>query len=507
MDREINPVAIKRFSRWRKDPILFTKDCFPGFYKDMTTQQADFLNSLRDLVWAKILVNGKRPHTPEQAELARKRGISVRSGKGTGKNAVISIGIFWFMTCFPKPRLACTAPTASQLSSNLWSELAKWLRWVDPKTKKESNPLRNYFELTSRSLFLKKYKGKEWFAFARTAQRNSSEDDQARTLQGLHADYLMVVVDEASGVPDAVMRPFDSTMTGLCNILIVMFNPNSRKGFAAAQHLDPVESEHWILKHWNAEDCEHIMADQIRYMKEKYGEHSDMYRVCVLGEFPRSESGSAIPWELVMDGVRAELESVDAPIHMGIDPGGGGDPTEICIRKGPKVVGFYEMDEVLADRVVDKTLDLVAKFEPDKIFVDANGLGHGIYSYLLKFLGGARVYSVKTQRTAFKDDQFVNLRDELIWRVREALEVGLDIPNDDGLINEMTSPGYTTVSNRVKVDPKDPKRSTNKLDSLALTFYHKDQYTMADHSKQKEKDRYWPFPDVDDTDPVSWMAF
>lgn len=514
----LNPLVLKWLKRWRQDPVRFAWDIFR--FKP-TPQQKLVMEDAAKLVRCKLKAHFGHPMEEWEVEYSKKRGISVRSGKGTGKNAVMAVLVFWFLLCFHKPKVPCTAPTKAQIEANLWSELSKWLTSSDPETGKKVCPLRSVFQLRGTKLHLKNdvYDGKEWFALARTAQKTGSDEEQARTLQGFHADHMMILVDEASGVSEPVFRPFDTTLTGRNNWIFLSFNPNSRRGFAARTHLDPKERRHWLLHHWNAEECPIVSEDHVEYMREKYGTDTDMYRVNVLGEFPEQESGSVIPWEFAYDAVTREIleEQVSGfPTHMGIDPGAGGDPTVVALRQGPKVIGFWETGEIRTDDVVEWVMGLIANWQPDKIFIDKAGVGHGVYSYIKRYVGH-NVYGLNVGKSAFTKNRFAGLRDELWWRMREAFEEGMDIPEDEELIVELTAPRYDRPGGKIKVDDKKALRSrigrsTNRADALIHTFYHDAKYDLQKDSQIKEdlkkgrRHRYLFDDDDDDFGPLGWMS-
>ena len=72
-----------------------------------------------------------RPSSQQAAALATfldHKRHTIRSGHGTGKDAFASWVVLWFLTCFPYPKIMCTAPTARQLNDILWAELSKWTR-------------------------------------------------------------------------------------------------------------------------------------------------------------------------------------------------------------------------------------------------------------------------------------------------------------------------------------------------------------------------------------------
>jgi len=111
--------------RWSKDPEIFIREALG--IKSLTTQQRDACLAIKDLMWAKIKVGTGKKTTDREKELSKKIGISIMSGKGTGKDALTAMLIIWFLCCFPRPLIPCTAPTGHQLSDVLWSEINKCL--------------------------------------------------------------------------------------------------------------------------------------------------------------------------------------------------------------------------------------------------------------------------------------------------------------------------------------------------------------------------------------------
>ena len=123
--------------------------------------------------------------------LAENTMTSVRSGHGVGKSAVEAWAVIWFLLTRPFPKIPCTAPTAHQLNDILWAELNKWRR---------NNPLLEQELIwTHERLYLRGYP-EEWFAVARTASKPDA-------LQGFHAEHVLYIIDEASGVDDLIFEP------------------------------------------------------------------------------------------------------------------------------------------------------------------------------------------------------------------------------------------------------------------------------------------------------------
>ena len=200
----MNPYVLRKLKEWRHSPLLFVTECIGA---TPSTQQAKALASF-----------GKSKRT------------SIRSGHGTGKDAFASWIIFWFMVTRPFAKVACTAPTARQLNTVLWSELSKWQR--------KSSILQDEFVIQKDKLFHKHSK-EEWWCRAISPAVKASKEEQAETLAGLHGDHLLIVVDEASGVPDPIFVPLEGAMTQEDNRVLLIGNPTKNTRYLHETQSDP----------------------------------------------------------------------------------------------------------------------------------------------------------------------------------------------------------------------------------------------------------------------------
>ena len=112
--------------RWAKDHEVFVRE---ALRVDLVTkQQVAGLAAVRSLVHSKLKRHAGVSMTDAEMATAKKDGLSIMSGAGTGKDAFTSWVILWFLFCFPSPKIPCTAPTAHQLRDVLWAEINKWIR-------------------------------------------------------------------------------------------------------------------------------------------------------------------------------------------------------------------------------------------------------------------------------------------------------------------------------------------------------------------------------------------
>lgn len=91
--------------------------------------------------------------------------ISIRSGHGVGKTALLSWLILWFICTRADARIPCTASTHSQLRDILWPEIAKWLGKLPLQYQQA-------IEWQVERIVWKERKN-TWFAVARTARKEN----------------------------------------------------------------------------------------------------------------------------------------------------------------------------------------------------------------------------------------------------------------------------------------------------------------------------------------------
>ena len=154
---------------------------------------------------------------PYQEDLLRavgrgERKISVRSGHGTGKSTALSWSMLWFcLFRFPN-KVVVTAPTTAQLYDALFAELKRWIGELPQALQILLEVKADRVELIAAP--------SEAFISART-----SRAEQPEALAGVHSDNVMLVVDEASGVPEQVFEAASGSMSGHNATTILAGNP------------------------------------------------------------------------------------------------------------------------------------------------------------------------------------------------------------------------------------------------------------------------------------------
>ena len=495
--------AVELTSRWQEHPEYFVIEALGV---KPTRQQTEALKTIGLLVRTKLKYLQKQPLTPEETELVSKLGISIMSGKGTGKDAFASWVTVWFHSMFKNSKVIVTGPSRDQLRDVFMAETGKWVNRTD-ENDEPCFVFRDNIRLQADKIFSidpdrPDEEGKSWFVRLRTPPKNSNEETQSKNMDGLHEDYMMVVVDEADGVREPVITSLVTTLTKPVNFAVMIFNPTKNYGYAYNSHYGP-ESNYWIKIHWDSRDSENVDPMTTQRIMETYGEGSVEYRVNVLGLPPEQSSDTLIPREWLDHArEREDYEVDDSTLRiMGVDPSRqGDDPAGIVIRDGWKIVEFLEYKIPDTMDLADQLAEVFLEYECDLMFIDCIGNGAGVFDNLRRrFPSKVRGVDVSTKPTD-KRKKYHRLRDQLWWTVRETFASHLvTIPNGHKLtrkfINELSimrrdpldeSGGKIKIEGKAKMKARGLK-SPNLGEAFMVTMACNDAAYVSKTKPEPEK--------------------
>lgn len=400
--------------------------------------------------------------------LVRKRRLSVRSGHGVGKSAFLAWTILWFLCCYFPCKVPVTAPSAHQLSDVLWAELAKWHRVLNERLP----DLGGQFEWTADE-FRMKQAPKESFAAARTARQEKPE-----ALQGFHSDNLLILVDEASGVPDIIFEVGQGALSSPGSFAVLCSNPTRLSGFFFDTHHKL--RERWATLRVNGEECPLVGSQFREDIAHQYGRTSSVYAVRVEGDFPRSEDDVVIPLHLLEDARVREVEAY-GEILWGVDVARFGVDRTTLVKRCTNATlekhmawGGNDLMQT-AGRIYAEWLQTPKDLQPITILVDVIGVGGGVADRLSEL--GLPIAGINVAEEASISEKYSRLRDELWFNAREWLmKRDCKLVEDETLVAELSLPKYGFTSNgKLKVESKDEMKkrypqSPDVADAFCLTF-------------------------------------
>ena len=292
------------------------------------------------------------------------------------------------------------------------------------------------------------------------------------------------MIDEASGVADNVFEVAEGALSTEGAFVVMAANPTRQSGYFFDSHHKMRAA--WAALHWNGEDSPMVSRTYIENMEKKYGRHSPVFKVRVLGEFIGAVDG-VISLELCEAArIRDIAPNPAAKVVWGVDVGRfGDDSSALAKRRGnvqmEKVREWWGKDTMQTVGIIKAEWDKTPpKDRPEAINVDVIGIGSGVVDRLKELelpVVGVNVAEAESPN-ANPEIQFNRLRDELWWKGREWLEQrDCKLLDDDDTIAELTTPTYTILSNgRIQVERKEDLKkrgvaSPNRADSWLLTFH------------------------------------
>lgn len=483
------------YKLWRRDPWQWVTDKFSVALADgrirFSTQQREFFVVLSRLVSAKhkrhlVEVMGRDYEvTEEERELCRKYGISIMAGKGVGKDFITALTMAWFLDCFPDSRVVASGAVAQHLRNVLWAEFAKICALANPAGEdKDGRPitcLQAIFELQVGRINHKD-NPQRWFAEAVTINKHATEAEQAGSVAGRHADFMMVVIDEAASTPDVVLHKLEETLTSPMNFALMIFNPERQKCYAVDTHYDPKLMDLWERLQWNAEESE-LVKPEIIEAAAKMGRDSFKYRVSILGLPPLVSANTFVPPDWVYAARDRDIDATDYdPILAGVDIGGGGDKSVICIRQGGVVKKFLYNNAKNQMDVADWVAITMDSENVVAAMVDIVGLGRGAYDRLCQM--GMNVRPVDARGKAMREEEFFNKRAEMYMALRRQFESGtISVPDDTDLFEQLCAITFSPEKKNQIVSKDELRRilgeSPDSADALALSYAYPDAIFRA----------------------------
>jgi len=409
-----------------------------------------------------------------------KRWITSVSGNGIGKTSTMSVIAQHFLICFFRSQIAMTANTEKQVNDVFMKEVGVWMR-------KMPGALVDNLDKSSDHIRVKGMD--DWFLRAQVARPENPE-----ALAGLHGEFILILVDETSGVENKVFEMMKGALTG--KKFVVMYFGNGTR--AEGEFYDSHKPGALFTKlTFNSEESPIVEKGFCeRWLAESDGnKNADMYRVHVSGKFPSTTEMDDKGWFPLFSNLTILFEQGLGQVinHgvIGVDPAGTGkDRSIIAIRDN-----IY-LKEVLNEQTSNEK-DLARKIETvrdaynctsNDIGIEAFGIGAKVVANVQTKLNES-VTAVLTDKPREEvKDKFHTYKSELAWKFREwVAKGGIIITNNiQAWVKELEKIKYKRdKQGRIMLMDKVTFKkeygfSPDKFDAACMTFF-KDEPEMPVH--------------------------
>ena len=416
------------------------------------------------------------------ASIVQNRRTAVQSAHGLGKSFLAATLASWWVDVHPadETMVVTTAPSLDQVHAILWEEI----RGLHDRAS-----LPGVVQRTDR-----------WLVGGRLVGMGRKPPDYSESaFQGIHRRFVLVILDEACGIPAWLWTAVETITTGDdCRILAIgnPDDPNSHfKRLCQGQPgWQPFKISCFDSPNFTGEEIPESLKGLLtgtRWVEDRkaeWGEDNPLYIAKVLGEFPSDH-----PWSVVrmtdvyacrLEAPRSAKERV--PVELGVDVGGGGDETVIRERCGMVAGREWREHSDKPEKISRLIISAIKEAGASSVKIDSIGIGSGVVGELrnLKELGfhNARIVGVNVAEKAHQPEKYFNLRSQLWWECGRlaAEDRAWDLSrmdNADATIAQLLETRYEhDIKGRVKVEPKDDirkrlGRSPDNADALLLAYH------------------------------------
>lgn len=441
-----------------------------------------------------------------------------------GKSWTLARIVLWYCSVFPGAKIITTAPTFNQVKNILWSEIRS--AYANSKF-----PLGGKMNMTEWQLG----ESGDWFAIGFTPRNEvTSESGQGKSssFQGFHSNHIMLIFDEATGVPKPIWDMAEGILTSGNVKFVAIGNPTSRssefyKCFSSPDwakiklscfdspnlkangihNLEDLKREVDHVRSLNDVDAQMRLKSYVvvkpylitlkwvvsMAMPRKWGFDHPLFVSKVLGEFPKDSENALMPLGFVEEAMLRVYFPIEGDRKsLGVDIARfGSDSTVLTAQHGKQWMKRLQLIKRDTPQVTGEVIAMCNDIGPfDVIVVDETGLGGGVLDMLReaqresKIDRNTEIRGVQFGAACEEDedkDKYVNVKARMFDLLSKDLKdpSGLCLPpNEDIYLDELPTILYFYDSKgRMRIESKDEYKkrtgrgSPDNSDSLALSNY------------------------------------
>jgi phage terminase large subunit len=417
--------------------------------------------------------------------------LAFKACKGPGKTAVLA-WIGWnFMLTRPHAMVGATSISGANLKANLWTELARW--------RAKSGLLQHCFEQTKTEIFAREHP-RTWKLEARTWPVDADATQIGNALAGVHAAYVMWLLDESGDYPDAIMPTCEGIFAGAPTEahIVQAGNPTRLGGplyraCTAARNL-------WRTVEISADPdspkrTPRVSIEHAREQIQQYGRDNPWVLVNIFGQFPPSSLNALIGPDEVSAAMKRyyrEYEIGNAARVLGVDVARFGDDASVIFRRqGLQAFPILKYRNLNSMQGAGQVARQWEEWGADAAFIDdTGGFGAGWLDQLRQL--GRSPMGVHFAGEAHNKMRYANKRAEMFFESVEWIKRGGALPESPELLAALTATTYTFQGDRFLIEPKDQVNrklgySPDEADAFVLTFAEK---VHSAHARRPRRTAY-----------------
>lgn len=418
------------------------------------------------------------------------RYTGVQSCHDSGKSFIASRLACWWLDVHPPGEafVVSSAPTQTQVEAILWREIGKAHR------KGELDGRITYGMVPQWKL------GQEIVGYGRKPQDLSNREEAMAAFQGIHARYVLIILDEAGGIPKWLFDAADALATNEAARVLAIGNPDDPHSHFVSQVMKPgsdwnrIQIDGYETPNFTGEevpdDLRELLLSQlwVEERKQRWGENSPLFESKVRGRAPEISDNTVFSPSLLKKCQELELPGTDKG-QYGADIAREGEDRSVVARNRGGVLRTVKVLPKQDTMATSGELALILRQRGDvPMQVDADGLGAGVFDRLRE--QGLPVHEFRGGMKPIDTERFINRRAEIFWTLRERMEDdAIDLPpegEDDELIAQLGSLRFFLDSRgRIGIESKADMRkrglpSPDRADAAAMASIPPPAIGLAD---------------------------
>jgi hypothetical protein len=298
-------------------------------------------------------------------------------------------------------------------------------------------------------------------------------DYNEQAFQGLHARYILIVIDEACGVPESLWTAVMTLMTNENARVLAIGNPDD-PGSHFAGVCKPGSGWNVITipafdsPNFSGEEVPDSVAENlvtpmwVEDRRRDWGEGSPLWQAKVLAEFPDVSDEYLISPAMIQKGIDTELPGIGKG-RYGADVSRMGVDKTVLYRNRDGVIRYVDSwgmtDTMKTTGKFKMHLDGHLHLSRPGFVVDVVGLGAGVFDRLRE--QGYNVTGFSGAERAYRPDKFKNRRAEIYWTFRQDLENGnIDLDREDEELHAQLQniKWWVDSGGRIQIESKEDMR-------------------------------------------------
>jgi phage terminase large subunit len=466
LERMERDLRAKQREIWAKNPILYFEQRLGVLMYD---KLAEILESVRD-----------NPLT------------LVYSANGVGKTHLAGGLPVWWLECFDPSVVLITGSSFPTIKNTILPRTRNYLRTAEV-FEREPNKTELWLSDTH-------------FLTARTAT-------DPENIAGVHSPNLLQIVEESSGVDDAIFSAMQGNATGNNSRQVHLGNPLRPTGkfyenirnkagkviqISAFDHPNVKEGREIIVGAITRENIERTIERSYRsrpvaphtpgaihlfWKPENEGWYmpSNEARSRILGEFPAQSETSMFSETLLRAAAKRSAdgwETGESSLALGCDVARyGGDETVLAIANDKGIVWMQALRDIATTETAGRITSLANQYPLAGIGVDEGGVGAGVVDILRE--NNITTMGLNFANASYEPTRYANIKAEMYFAFKDALETKADftLPDDEELIRQAADVNYVIDSKgRYQIEKKESVKkrtgkSPDRLEAVIIAWY------------------------------------